>query len=313
MDTAEFHNELSEGPDGGLAWWATASDGIRIRCGGWLSEKPKGTVLLFDGRSEYIEKYGRNAHDFVSNGYNLLSIDWRGQGLADRLTDDERAGHVCKFSDYQRDVQAMMNQAEEAGFAGPYYLVGHSMGGIIAFRSLAEGLPVNAVAFSSPMWGIIVPVVFRPFANLIATVAVALGKGRDYVVTGSSDNYVDTHEFEGNELTNDPAMYEYLQKQVRAVPEFALGSPTMNWLLHAYKEIDYVQSAKAPDTPCLTYLGTDEQIVNPRKVRTRAQSWPGAKLVEIPGGRHEMLMDSPELRTQIANDICAFFDEHQAA
>lgn len=311
LEPANFYDDLADGPAGGQAWWVTTKDNVRIRIGGWQREDAKGTVLLFDGRSEYIEKYGRNAKDFLANGYNLLSIDWRGQGLADRLTKDPAAGHVCDFPDYQNDVKAMMDHAEELGFNGPYFLIGHSMGGLIANRSIAEGLSVQAVAFSSPMWGVIIPRALRPFAKLIASTAVSFGKGHSYVLTGSSDNYIDTAEFEDNELTNDPEMWDYLRNQVRAVPEFALGSPTMKWLFKAFEEFDFMHGSKAPNLPCITFLGTDEKIVHPDKIRQRMAKWPGSKLVEIPGGRHEMLMDTPELREKIANDICAFFDEHR--
>ena len=313
LEAARFYDDLAEGPEGGQAWWVTTEDDVRIRIGGWRAEDAKGTVLLFDGRSEYIEKYGRNAKDFLANDYNLLTIDWRGQGLSDRLTEDTAAGHVCDFPDYQNDVKAMMDHAEELGFGGPYFAIGHSMGGLIANRAIAEGLGVKAVAFSSPMWGVIVPPIFRPFARLIASTAVTLGNGRSYVLTGSSVNYIDTAEFEGNELTNDPEMWDYLRKQVRSVPEFALGSPTMKWLYNAFQEFDYIHGSKAPNLPCITFLGSDEKIVHPEKIRQRMANWPGSKLVEIPGGRHEMLMDTPELRRKIANDINDFFDSHRAA
>jgi len=307
MIPADFHNALAEGPEGGQAWWVSTSDGVRIRIGGWHAPHPKGTILMFTGRTEYIEKYGRNAADFVAKGYNVLSLDWRGQGLSDRLIEDVRAGHVETFVDYQRDLAALMAHADDAGFAGPYYLIAHSMGGTIGLRALCEGLDVKAVAFSSPMWGIALPVQFRPFANLIAKTAVAFGHGQKYIVTGSPDSYVATHGFDGNELTNDADMYAYMQRQVHAVPQFALGSPTMKWLRSAFEEIAHIQAIPAPDVPCLTYLGTNEEIVNPSKVRKRASNWPGADLVVIEGGRHEMLMDVPGLRGKITDEICSLF------
>lgn len=313
LESATFYSDLAEGPKGGQAWWVTTDDGVRIRIGGWRTDGAKGTVLLFDGRSEYIEKYGRNAQDFLSRGYNLLSIDWRGQGLADRLTNDPAAGHVCDFDDYQRDVAALMAHAAELGFHGPYFLIGHSMGGGIGYRALTNGLPVQAAAFSGPMWGLTVPPAFRPFARLIARTAVGLGMGRRYILTGSSENYIDTQEFDGNELTNDPDMYGYLRKQVRSVPEFALGSPTMKWLAKAFQEIEFIQTSDAPDIPCKAYVGTDEEIVHPDKIKDRIARWPGAEIVEYEGGRHEMLMDTPELRARMTNDILQFFDQHHAA
>lgn len=313
LEPAKFYDELAGGPEGGQAWWVKTDDDVRIRIGGWKTEDAKGTVLLFDGRTEYIEKYGRAANDFLANGYNLLSIDWRGQGLADRLTNDPAAGHVCDFPDYQRDVKAMMEHADSLGFSAPYFLIGHSMGGGIGFRALTDGLPVQAAAFTGPMWGFVVPLAFRPFARMIASTAVSLGKGHNYVLTGSSENYIDSSEFDGNELTNDAEMWNYMRNQVRSVPQFALGSPTMKWLKKAYEEVDFIHASNAPDLPCLTFLGSEECIVHSGKVRRRMANWPGGKLVEIPGGRHEVLMDKPEMRSKIANDICAFFDEHRAA
>ncbi len=68
----------------------------------------KGTVLLFPGRTEYIEKYGRAARDLYQRGFATLTVDWRGQGLADRMLEDARIGHVHYFTDYQKDVAAMI-------------------------------------------------------------------------------------------------------------------------------------------------------------------------------------------------------------
>jgi len=59
MERAPFFADIDDGPEGGAAWWLTADDGLRIRLGVWSKEAAKGTVLLFPGRTEYIEKYGR--------------------------------------------------------------------------------------------------------------------------------------------------------------------------------------------------------------------------------------------------------------
>lgn len=313
LTPATFYNDLADGPQGGQAWWATTEDGVRIRIGGWHADDAKGTVLLFNGRSEYIEKYGRNAADFLSHGYNLLSLDWRGQGLADRQTKDPNAGHVCDFEDYQKDVRALMANAKEAGFDGPYFLIGHSMGGGIGYHALADGLPVKAAAFSGPMWGLTVPLVFRPFARLIARTAVAFGRGHDYILTGKPESYLIYQDFDGNELTNDPDMYAYLRKQVENVPGFALGGPTMKWLAKAFEEMEFIQTSEPPKVPVKAYVGTEEEIVHPDKIKDRIARWPGAEVVEYEGGRHEMLMDTPELRGRMTDDILQFFEQHRAA
>jgi len=310
--TAEFFSSLAEGPTGGSAWWLTTKDGIRIRVGGWGAGAPKGTILLFPGRTEYIEKYGRSAQDFLGHGYATFAIDWRGQGLADRLIDDPQKGHVCKFPDYQQDVAAMIEHAETLGFKPPYYLVAHSMGGCIGYRALAEGLPVEAVAFSGPMWGIVMPPALKPFAPMISRVGISLGFGQSLAPSTSIENYVQAQPFEGNTLTTDPCMYGYMQNHINTHPELGLGGPTLKWLNTALDEIDFIMTSDAPKVPTRCYLGTAEKIVDPENIHKRMSDWPGAELIEVSLAEHEVLMETPEIRNRVTEEICDFFGKHAA-
>ena len=74
---APFHADIAQGPEGGAAHWLTTSDGLRIRAGHWRPPQagsaghgtaPAGTIFLFPGRTEYIEKYGPFAKDMVARG-----------------------------------------------------------------------------------------------------------------------------------------------------------------------------------------------------------------------------------------------------
>ena len=81
MEPAPFLSDIAEGPEGGRAYWLRAADETRIRVGVW-PEGPKGTILMFPGRTEYIEKYGRVAAEFAARGYGMVAVDWRGCGVA---------------------------------------------------------------------------------------------------------------------------------------------------------------------------------------------------------------------------------------
>ena len=115
-----------------------------------------GTVLMLPGRTEHAEKYGTTAERLAAAGYASAALDWRGQGLADRLLPDRRKGHVGQFADYQRDLDAFAAAVRET-LPGPFYLLAHSMGGCIGLRGLMRGLDVAAAAFSAPMWGLDMP------------------------------------------------------------------------------------------------------------------------------------------------------------
>jgi len=154
MQTAPFHFDVAKGPEGAQAHWLKTADKLTIRAAHWRRDGAKGTVLMFPGRTEFIEKYGLAAEEFAKRGYAMVAVDWRGQGLADRMLPDRAIGHVNDFADYQLDVAAVVAYANDVGMPKPYFLVGHSMGGCIGLRALHEGLDVKAAAFSAPMWGV---------------------------------------------------------------------------------------------------------------------------------------------------------------
>ncbi len=309
MQTAPLYDDVAKAPDGGAAYWLTTEDGVRIRIGAW-DKGANGTVLLFPGRTEYIEKYGQAVGDLQARGYATLVVDWRGQGLADRLLDDPAAGHVMHFTDYQHDVRAMVTAARELNMPEPFYLTSHSMGGCIALRSLIEGIDVKAAAFSAPMWGILIAAPMRPLALGIAWASSGLGFGHKYTPGTSADSYVVTAPFEGNLLTTDPDMYAYMQDQARAHPQLPLGGPSMNWLFQALTETRKLQAMPMPTMPTLTYLGTNERIVDSIAVIKVMGKWPGGRLEMVDGAEHEVLMETPETRNRVFDGVTAWFNTH---
>ena len=309
MQPAPLYSDVADAPEGGTAYWLNTLDDVRIRIGVW-DKGEKGTVLLFPGRTEYVEKYGRTARDFAARGYAMLSIDWRGQGLADRSLEDQATGHVVEFKDYQYDVDAVVKAARTLGLPEPYYLVGHSMGGCIGLRSLIEGLDVKATMFSAPMWGILMGPPVRPAAWALSWAGAQLGFGHKYAPGTTPETYVSAADYENNLLTTDADMYKYMQDQVAKHPELALGGPSLQWLYEALTETRTLRLMSAPDTPVLTFLGSNERIVESRAVHQRMANWPSGRLVIVDGAEHEVLMEGPETRQSVTDQTSAFFAEH---
>ena len=310
MQPAPFYQDVADGPPGGRAWWLTTPDGLRIRAGLWPREGARGTVLLFPGRTEYIEKYGRTARALEAAGYATLTLDWRGQGLSDRLTEDGMAGHVLHFGDYQADVATLVAAAEGMGLARPWYLLAHSMGGCIGLRAAMEGLPVAACAFSAPMWGIRIRGSLRPVAWSLSWSVRRVGLGHLYAPGTTRGNYILSEPFETNKLTRDPDMYRYMFEQGRAHPELALGGPSLRWLHEALTECLRLSRRPAPALPCLTVAGTAEEIVDQERIRLRMRKWPGGVLEMIEGARHEVLMETAQVRDELTGRLCRFFADH---
>ncbi len=272
---------------------------------GYWNAGTKGTVFMLCGRTEFVEKYGINATDLAKRGYASLAVDWRGQGLADRLAEDPMLGHVGAFQDYQHDLAATIEVAAAAGLPKPWHLLGHSMGGAIGLRALLSDHPFKTAIFSGPMWGIVVPPLMKPFAGALARTLCAMGLAERFAPTTSPESYVAVETFEANKLTTEPAVWDYMQKQVWEVERFGLGGPSVQWVSEALKEVKALAAAPRPDLPVYTAVGALETIVNVPAVADLMATWPGGIYDVIEGARHEIMMEGPAIR-----DL--FFDRAQA-
>ncbi len=308
LDAAPLFTDVCPAPLDGAAYWAHASDGVRIRLGVYRPDDAKGTVLLFPGRTEYVEKYAPAAGDLAKRGFASIIVDWRGQGLADRLLDDNRIGHVGLFADYQLDVQAMVKAAETLGLPKPFYLLGHSMGACIGLRSLYEGIDVAAAAFTGPMWGIRIAAALRPVAWALGTVMPVIGHGHRLPPGRVLESYVLTAPHEDNLLTSNLEMYDMMRKQLLAHPELELGGPSFLWLREALAETLALSRMPPPNVPADAFVGTNERIVHVGRIEARMRDWPNSGLHVIENGEHEVMMEGPAERKTIFDTIADRFD-----
>lgn len=311
MSAAPLYSDVDDGPADGRAYWLTAADGVRVRVAVWASDSPQGTVLLLPGRTEYVEKYGRAAGDLAARGFSTVAIDWRGQGLAERPVADRMTGHVADFAEYQADLNAVVDFVRRHGLPEPYYLMSHSMGGCIALRGLIRGLPVQAAAFSAPMWGILMAAWMRPMAAALATASRWFSFDDRYAPGTGPSTYVLTAPFVGNTLTTDPEMWDYMKRQAQAHPDLPLGGPSLGWLKAALTECHALTLLPSPDLAAVCALGTAEKIVDVGPVHARMAVWSRGTLDLYPGAEHEVLMERPAARARFFDSAAALFATHR--
>lgn len=305
METAPFYEDVAEAPEGGRAFFVHTKDGTRIRFALW-SGGEKGLAVVFPGRTECLEKYGRMAGHLRARGLSVAIIDWRGQGLSDRLNNSTVVGHVNRFEDYQDDLHTLLGHPEVAAIKGPRIMFAHSMGGCIGLRALLTSKTFSAAVFSAPMWGLNLHGANAIIAPVLANVGVALGLGKKTVVGQPKGFYLTRAPFEGNDLTHDRNHWDYMRRQIVKHPDLALGSPSFTWLKRAFGEFKYFKSSPMPDTPSLVFVGGDESIVSPPAIRKLSQEFANATLLEINGSRHEIWMETPARQAQCWNAIDSF-------
>lgn len=276
MEAAPLDLEIAEAPKNGMSFWTHASDGVRLRVGLWLSNGAgRGTIIIFPGRTEYFEKYGRTITELNRLGFATLVVDWRGQGLADQIARDPMLGHVARFADYQLDVAAMLTAAIELDPPKPWSLLGHSLGACIGLRALIDGLPVASCAFTGPMWNINLPILKRAAAWPVTWTAKAVGRGVVYAPGTDGKSYVLSTAFEENRLTNDPKMYRFFVNQASTLNGHQIGGPSMAWLFETLKETKALSGIPSPRVPCITFCGANDTVVDISAARRRMMDWPG--------------------------------------
>lgn len=305
MEPAPYYTDLAEAPDQTKAVWTTASDGLKLRIAICPVQGAKGVVLLFPGRTELVEKYGRVMTRLAKQGYSSAAIDWRGQGLSDRMLEDRLIGHVGRFRDYQRDVAALVDALH--ALPGPRYLLAHSMGGAIGLRAVLDGLDVKAAAFSAPMWGIKMPAYQDTLSRLVIRVLSGIGQGDMRAPGTVTHSYLLENSFAGNNLTTDLDEWTYMKRQVEQVPDFALAGPSINWVRQAIVECNALVASKPRDIAILTGLGGDETIVPRKPIEDRMARWPSGAVLHVPGARHELMMESPAKRDRFMNAVSDLF------
>ena len=218
---------------------------------GWGSGKQKHQreQFLFVLVTLNISKNMVKLHNFfLEHGYTSVSLDWRGHGLADRLTSNPLLGHVETFSDYLKDFDAVIDWAKNFNLPKPWFVLGHSMGGAILLRNLHENKHFNAAVFSCPMWGIKLNPALRIFAYIYGNLARFLKLDKNFAPTRSEKGYFD-ESFEKNALTNDPDMWCYLIKQITEQPSLKLGGPSVKvGQLRVERNIQIIKATKSQNS-----------------------------------------------------------------
>lgn len=293
------------------AFWTQADDGVTLRLAHWpAAGRSRGSVLLFPGRTEYIEKYAGIAQSMTAAGYDVLSIDWRGQGLSGRLLTDARLGHVAQFADYQRDVVEMVLAAGDLGLAQPWHLLAHSMGGCVGLAALHHGLPVASAVFSAPMWGINLRQMPHRVALGMAYLAGRLGRGARLAPgSGAPGTYVLDECFSANLLTTDPDEWCRMVREAAAWPDLTIGGASYDWVGQALNECVRLSRLESPVMPALIAWGTQERIVSTAAIHNRAKRWPGARSLVVDGARHEIMMCTAERRAAFLSAALTLFKE----
>jgi lysophospholipase len=300
-------------PSGAQTGYFNGHDGRRLRFARWRPTRgpQRGTVCVFQGRSEYIEKYFEVVADLRRRGFAVATMDWRGQGGSERLLSNPRKGHVRSFTDYDRDLAAFMKEIVLPDCQPPFVALAHSMGGHILLRNaVLSGSWFSRMVLAAPMIAIAPEQLGYPppLPRAYAEIVCALGLGRIYA-PGGSDDPIEMEPFQGNCLTSDAERYARNRMVVEAAPRLGVGAPTVRWLRAALRSIARLTAPDYPSqvrVPLLLFAAGMDRVVSTTHIEELGLRLKVGTHVLIPQARHEILQETDDVR----KDFWAAFDSY---
>ena len=302
----------------------------RIRYAHWTPAGPTtGTVIHFNGRTEFIERNIYSYKDLLEKGYEIWTLDWRGQGLSSRNLSDKQKHDIQSFDDYLSDANHFIEQIIRLKDKdGKKILLAHSMGGQIALRYLLQpqATKFDYAVLSSPLLQV-------PGDNNILRKGNLLKKsvvGSSCVITKSPTWQSDfqegeacrllntktdianalTHPIESKQYSNDARKLAeincLIESSINAngidAPDLRLACPTSNWLSAAFDSTDITQDQAANlQTPIMIIRADPDNAVVPEaqdsfcKKAQNCQVITAPKFGKIQPG-HELLIEIEPIR-----------------
>ena len=226
----------------------TVGDGTRLVAESWAPEgQPKFVVCVAHGNSEHMGRYGDVAADFNEAGGYVFGVDRRGQGESGGAP-----GHVDSFDVFVSDLRFVLAQKAEAlpesmrPNAVPWFLLGHSAGGLIALLHLLDKeqeIPLRGTIISNPLLGL---------AMKVSPVTATLGR----MAARFAPKLLIASNIPASAVSRDPevvARYEADPRRVRKV--------STRWFVEMTAAADRVKAnVSRIVAPLLWAVGTGDQI-----------------------------------------------------
>jgi acylglycerol lipase len=265
-----------------------ADDGVRLHYRSWPAPAERAVLLVSHGLGEHGGRYAEVAEDLAAHGITVHAIDHRGHGRS-----GGRRGHVAHFGEFVRDFETFRAAvAKEHPSDAPLFLLGHSLGGLIAvhhlqthpeagYRGAVLSAPLVGIAVQAPRWKVALSGVLSrvlpwlPFSNEIDTTMLSTAPG--YEASYRADTLLH------NTIT--PRLYTEMIAAIRG----------------AFDRPDGIR------VPLLVLAPTADRVVLPEAVARFAGACPGdVEVKRYEGFQHESLNEKD--RHRVVADVAAWLD-----
>lgn len=265
-------------------------DGLNIHAQAWIPKLPRAVIMLCHGYAEHQGRYLHVIDALNEGGYAVHALDHRGHGKSD----GERA-YVANFDHVIADAKQYSDRVRNQHPGLSFYVLGHSMGSLVALTfaarhpqglagAISSGSPVNSAESVSPALRAVASVLTRVIPKVALAETIPPG-------SLSRDPQVDI------DFANDPLNYKG-KMRIRTGTEIGR---TAEWLRANVQRLSM---------PLLLLHGEADRVCpvsGSQWLHENAPS-PHKTLKTYPNLYHE-IMNEPE-RHQVLHDILTWLHAH---
>jgi alpha-beta hydrolase superfamily lysophospholipase len=253
-------------------------------------ENASATLVFIHGLAEHTGRYRHIVAEFTGRGYSCFVMDLRGHGRS-----GGKRVFVNRFSEYVEDTDRAVQWVKNAQPDVPVFVVGHSMGGLIAATyALTHADRIAGVVLSSPAFGAAVPI--PAWKNLLGKVASRVHPALA-VPTGISSRWISRDPAVVTAYDNDPLVTK--KATARWYTEF----------LDAQEQL--FAQAQRFKIPYLMLVASADKIVDPAAMqRFHGMSGSEDKAMEVYPELYHEVFNEPE-KDAVFADVANWLASHQ--
>jgi acylglycerol lipase len=264
----------------------TGAGGLEIYWQAWLpAGKPRAIVPIAHGGAEHSGRYAWVAGQLTARDYAVYAVDHRGHGQSD----GPRA-YVDRLDNAVADLHRLQELARERHPGAPAFLLGHSMGGLIALSyALRHQDELTGLVLSAPLAVLDVNPLARTASRVLSAAAPRLP----------------IYKIDGTTLSRDPEV-------VRAYDADPLNhrgplpARTVGELTRATAGLP--ERLPSLTLPILTMSGSRDRLVDPAgSVLVEARAGSADKTILDYDGFYHELLNEPE-RDRVVADVVEWIE-----
>jgi alpha-beta hydrolase superfamily lysophospholipase len=251
--------------------------------------EPKAGIVLVHGLAEHSGRYVSTVQHLARHGYAVDAFDLRGHGKSSGVP-----LYVRSFDEYLDDLDVFLDRVRARLPGRPLFLLGHSMGGVIAVLYAIDREPrVRGVVLSAPAVQL-----SNEGSPLLQKAAAAIARFLPKLNTIKIDrNFISRDPAVVAAYDNDPMIYRK-----------GILLKTGSELVRAGRSIR--EQPIRFSLPVLILQGTGDRITEPEGARRLYDSVASAdRTLKLYEGLYHEIMNEPE-KEQVLQDIVEWLDNH---